>query len=132
MKGEIELLPCPFCGLDLYRRKDDRPNPYAVCKTEECFGATMPVVALDVPGQVERWNVRAENLTLKARVERYERMIGAVETIYFDRHVIHHQRVPVGKPYFIENVDNGKMLDGEFDTALEAFEAITEVEEKQK
>ncbi|MCR6734486.1 MAG: hypothetical protein NVV83_10560 [Afipia sp.] len=52
-----ELKPCPFCDKPLYVKRG-KINPYARCATENCFGAKMPVVSLDVPADVEAWNTR--------------------------------------------------------------------------
>lgn len=62
----IKLANCPFCGLEPYR-KVGKLNPYAVCKTDNCFGAKMPVVALDVPEQIEQWNTRSLNANAVTR-----------------------------------------------------------------
>ena len=61
----VALKPCPFCGLPIYRTRN-KINPFAVCKTEDCFGARMPVVNVDQPDNVAAWNRRA----LVAEVER--------------------------------------------------------------
>lgn len=52
------LAPCPFCGLPIYQTRN-KINPFAVCKTEDCFGAKMPVVNVDQPDSVAAWNRRA-------------------------------------------------------------------------
>ncbi len=52
-----DLQPCPFCGLPL-TGKENRANPSARCKTEDCYGNKMPVVNLDVPSDVAAWNRR--------------------------------------------------------------------------
>ena len=53
------LLPCPFCGEKpaVVWRKN---NPRAGCKTDGCWGAKLPAIALDVPEQVSAWNLRAQ------------------------------------------------------------------------
>ncbi len=52
-----ELLPCPFCGEALYQKR--RPmNPYAVCKTDGCKGAQLPMLNIDDPDDVTAWNRR--------------------------------------------------------------------------
>ena len=54
------LLPCPFCGEKLQasiRGPQERAiNPKALCHTEDCMGAALPVISLDVPAQVAAWN----------------------------------------------------------------------------
>lgn len=52
------LEPCPFCGNDL-EANWKRKNPSACCRTPDCFGASMPVVILDYPESINRWNARA-------------------------------------------------------------------------
>lgn len=52
------LANCPWCNKALFRGRS-KINPYAVCRTEECFGAKMPVVNLDVPSDVTAYNRRA-------------------------------------------------------------------------
>jgi hypothetical protein len=52
-----ELEPCPFCGKPL-AVKWRRNNPSARCITEECWGAKMPSLQLDVPEFVAAWNRR--------------------------------------------------------------------------
>lgn len=52
------LKPCPFCGRQLDSQWQ-RPNPKAKCTTEDCQGGRMPVLCLDVPHDIERWNQRA-------------------------------------------------------------------------
>lgn len=53
------LLPCPFCGEPPYR-KDSKNNPWAACHTKDCQGSRMPVINLDEPHSIERWNTRAQ------------------------------------------------------------------------
>lgn len=52
------LKPCPFCGCELESRWN-RMNPAARCVTERCVGSKLPVLCLDVPGEIEAWNTRA-------------------------------------------------------------------------
>lgn len=52
------LKPCPFCGGQLDSQWQ-RLNPKAKCATEDCQGGRMPVLCLDVPRDIERWNQRA-------------------------------------------------------------------------
>lgn len=53
----VKLLPCPFCGHDLEARWGGA-NPRARCETSDCMGARLPVVNLDVPGDIAAWNTR--------------------------------------------------------------------------
>lgn len=53
------LKPCPFCGQELEEIRR-RFNPYARCKTRDCMGGKMPVISLDVPEEIKRWNRRPE------------------------------------------------------------------------
>ena len=54
----IEFLkPCPWCAKPLYRTRN-KINPFAVCKTADCYGSKMPVVNLDDPENVSAWNRR--------------------------------------------------------------------------
>lgn len=52
-----DLKPCPFCGerLEEVRRKY---NPFARCNTSDCMGGKLPLISLDVPADIERWNRR--------------------------------------------------------------------------
>lgn len=52
-----KLRSCPFCGAELYRLQVE--DPLAVCRTPECFGASMPLVVLDHQPSVDAWNRRA-------------------------------------------------------------------------
>ena len=52
------LMPCPFCGCEL-ESLWNLPNPRARCKTPECQGSRMPVLSLDLPEDIARWNTRA-------------------------------------------------------------------------
>ena len=52
------LSPCPFCGAALDARWD-RPNPFARCRTSGCMAQSLPVLCLDDPEAVARWNTRA-------------------------------------------------------------------------
>ncbi len=51
------LEPCPFCGkpLAVNQRKF---NPHARCITVECKGAQLPLLNLDIPEDIDRWNTR--------------------------------------------------------------------------
>lgn len=51
------LAPCPFCAkpLELVARKH---NPYGRCATENCKGAQLPLLNLDIPEDLVRWNTR--------------------------------------------------------------------------
>lgn len=51
------LLPCPFCGNELYIRRG--MNAYGRCETEGCFGKRLQIVPFDDPQQVAEWNTRA-------------------------------------------------------------------------
>lgn len=66
------LLPCPFCGVEpevLIRGAGEyAKNPKARCRTEECAGASLPVVCIDVPEQVEAWNRRDNTEIEKLRL----------------------------------------------------------------
>lgn len=57
------LRPCPFCGTKptaLIRGNGEKaPNPKARCLTEDCMGARLPVICLDIPSDVDAWNKRA-------------------------------------------------------------------------
>lgn len=53
------LLPCPFCGAALDARWD-RFNPAARCPTVGCMARSLPVLCLDDPEAVARWNTRAD------------------------------------------------------------------------
>ncbi|WP_312288848.1 hypothetical protein [Stutzerimonas nitrititolerans] len=55
--AQDELLPCPFCGnaLEVSKR---RYNPHARCVTENCKGAQLPLLNIDQPDDVARWNTR--------------------------------------------------------------------------
>ena len=57
LKEPLYLMPCPFCGCELDARWN-RPNPYARCLTVDCQGAKMPLLCLDVPEDIARWNSR--------------------------------------------------------------------------
>ena len=54
----IKLAPCPFCGneLSVYNRKY---NPYARCETVNCKGSQLPILNLDDPFDILKWNNRA-------------------------------------------------------------------------
>ena len=56
-QAQDELLPCPFCGnaLEVSKR---RYNPHARCVTENCKGAQLPLLNIDQPDDVARWNTR--------------------------------------------------------------------------
>lgn len=58
-----QLKPCPFCGQHLVASirgaSEKATNPKASCKTEDCYGARLPVLCLDIPEDVEAWNRRA-------------------------------------------------------------------------
>lgn len=57
------LKACPFCGqrpeASIRGKADNAPNPKARCVTQDCMGAKLPVICLDVPSQVDGWNTRA-------------------------------------------------------------------------
>lgn len=55
-----ELLPCPFCGkdLDVSQRKY---NQHARCVTENCKGAQLPLLNIELLDDVSRWNTRAKS-----------------------------------------------------------------------
>ncbi len=57
MTKDLNLEPCPFCAqpLEVVRR---RFNPYARCVTEGCTGSKLPLLNLDVPGDIDAWNTR--------------------------------------------------------------------------
>lgn len=57
MSDTQKLLPCPWCGNDLYIRKG--VNAYGVCRTEGCFGRRIQIVPFDDPKQVDEYNRRA-------------------------------------------------------------------------
>lgn len=56
------LKPCPFCGnkltLNIRGKGDLAYNPSAKCKTDNCWGAKLPVVFLDRSEDVRGWNTR--------------------------------------------------------------------------
>jgi hypothetical protein len=58
ISAQETLLPCPFCGNEIYR-SPRRHNPTAYCVTEGCYGKKMSVVNLDDPVWVAMWNTRA-------------------------------------------------------------------------
>lgn len=62
------LEPCPFCGLPL---KEDwrKYNPHARCVTEGCKGKQLPLLNLDLPDDIERWNTRGGLLLQALPVE---------------------------------------------------------------
>jgi hypothetical protein len=57
------LLACPFCGAkptpSIRGEGEVTINPKARCETEDCWGARLPVIGLDVPSQVSAWNTRS-------------------------------------------------------------------------
>jgi hypothetical protein len=57
-----DLLPCPFCAKPLYVTRN-KINPFAICKTEDCYGAKMPAVNMDDPTSIAAWNRRDGTLT---------------------------------------------------------------------
>ena len=69
------LEPCPFCGHELEQRHR-RYNPYARCATDHCMGGKLPLISLDVPGDIERWNRRGREQALAAHVERLHNALG--------------------------------------------------------
>jgi hypothetical protein len=64
----IHLEPCPFCGQELEQRHR-RYNPYARCATDDCMGGKLPLISLDVPEDIERWNRRGREQALVALCE---------------------------------------------------------------
>ena len=54
---------CPFCGANptpsIRGQGESAPNPKARCLTEDCMGARLPVICLDIPEDVAAWNRRA-------------------------------------------------------------------------
>lgn len=52
------LLPCPFCGAALNARWE-KFNPSARCPTVGCMARALPVLCLDDPETVARWNTRS-------------------------------------------------------------------------
>jgi hypothetical protein len=64
-KAAGELLPCPWCAVPLVERRSGA-NPRAKCQTEGCFGTKLPVVNLDVHGDVAAWNRRPSPPTAPA------------------------------------------------------------------
>ncbi|GAA0420067.1 hypothetical protein GCM10008969_49310 [Pseudomonas veronii subsp. inensis] len=58
------LEPCPFCGqpLTVSQRKF---NPHARCQTKNCKGAQLPLLNLDIPEDIDRWNTRNGVLVVK-------------------------------------------------------------------
>lgn len=64
----IELKPCPFCGQEPEQR-NSKYNPYARCATPDCAGGKLPLISLDVPEDIERWNRRGREQALVAHVE---------------------------------------------------------------
>lgn len=54
-----KLQPCPFCAKPLTLRWR-QINPRAGCKTEGCFGAKMPAIALDDETEIAAWNTREQ------------------------------------------------------------------------
>jgi len=79
MSEQTKLEPCPWCSQAPYRARN-KVNPYAVCKTEGCFGLKMPVINLDDPLDVAAWNRRAEQLGWQ---EAIEAAAGAAKTEWF-------------------------------------------------
>jgi hypothetical protein len=55
------LLPCPFCGKDLYLKRG-KINPTAYCVTEECPSSRMSAVNLDDTRSIAAWNTRAARI----------------------------------------------------------------------
>lgn len=53
-----QLKPCPFCGQKL-KVTERKHNPYARCITEGCKGAQLPLLNIELPEDVARWNTRA-------------------------------------------------------------------------
>lgn len=53
-----QLKPCPFCGQKL-KVTERKHNPYARCITEGCKGAQLPLLNIELPEDVARWNCRA-------------------------------------------------------------------------
>lgn len=59
MSGK-KLKPCAFCGQKLHEVLTRR-NPHAYCKTNNCKGAQLPILSLDICEDIERWNKRFES-----------------------------------------------------------------------
>lgn len=68
----IHLEPCPFCGQEPEQR-NSKYNPYARCATPDCAGGKLPLISLDVPEDIERWNRRGREQALAAHVDGMER-----------------------------------------------------------
>jgi len=83
----IHLEPCPFCGQELEQRHR-RYNPYARCATPDCAGGKLPLISLDVPEDIERWNRRYREQALVADVEilseLLRRMVAAMHAYEMD------------------------------------------------
>ena len=65
----IELKPCPFCGQEPEQR-NSKCNPYARCATPDCAGGKLPLISLDVPEDIERWNRRGREQALERAIRR--------------------------------------------------------------
>ncbi len=53
-----QLKPCPFCGQPP-EEQHRKYNPFARCITPDCLGGKLPLISLDLPSDIERWNRRA-------------------------------------------------------------------------
>ena len=80
-----QLKPCPFCGKPLTVTAR-RHNPHARCRTENCKGAQLPLLNLDQPEDIERWNRRLERDQLRADVlkDRIDQLRAEVEMMRED------------------------------------------------
>ncbi len=64
---QIVLMPCPFCGNEI-EAKWRRLNPMARCITQGCKGSQLPALNLDMPDDIDAWNVRAKSELSSRRV----------------------------------------------------------------
>lgn len=88
--SKSKIKPCPFCGKDLELLVDGHET-LARCGTRQCLGGKLPMLNLDSPNDVARWNIR-EGCFDKPWVSREKAheialdMTGAVEGNYFFYH----------------------------------------------